>query len=116
MDKYTNTTELPRVKILEQDEDDIVEYAPMESLTEAIREIEEECECGCCNANSYPEEEDIDPMIEVMMEDLDLAATEVLENLASLGDGTRPEDVLGPVLGLEATIACLKRFLLEYED
>lgn len=111
-DKYTNTTELPKVKIVEQNGDNIHKII-----------ADAECECGCCNANSYSKlndfgDEDYDAQTEVefFADDIEQATGEVLENLVFLGDGTTPRDVLGPILGLEATISLLKRFLLEYEE
>lgn len=70
------------------------------------------CNCDICqnmlDANNTP--------LDFMVDDLEEATTEVLESLVFLGEGTTPRDVMGPILGLEATISLLKRFLLEYEE
>lgn len=52
---------------------------------------------------------------EYLAESIDEAATEVVENLAFLGDGTSSRDVMIAILSLEAAIAQVKIYLLETE-
>lgn len=52
---------------------------------------------------------------EYLAESIDEAATDVVENLAFLGDGTSSRDVMISILSLEAVIAQIKIYLLETE-
>ena len=87
--------------------------------TAKIANLINKCTCGCeddcCNANSYPLDES-STQLDFMIDDFVTATDEVVDNLAFLGEGTNVRDVLGSVLGLEATIAVLKRYLLELEE
>lgn len=177
-DEYTNTTELPKVKITEQNGDDILEYCencqdayhkceeceddlgfdmvlddtqkpepPKENRIDLITRLygtygeeytpeekrrvaeyrarqlkehytpaENECNCDeCCNANSYPTN-DFDIERDLQLEDLTEATDALIEDLAFLGDGISPRDVVKSILSLEATLSLLKRYLIEYED
>lgn len=76
----------------------------------------EACDCEeCCNANSYPLDEN-NTQLDFMMDDFVTATDEVTDALAFLGEGTTDRDVLSALLGLEATIAVLKRFLLDLKE
>jgi hypothetical protein len=81
--------------------------------------------CGCddCTTELY---DNVQPLIndhwdveeephELMAEALDEAATEVIETLVFMGDGTNSRDVMVAILGLEAQIALLKQYLLMSE-
>ena len=85
----------------------------------AAKYIQDRCGCGCeddcCNANSYPLDED-NTKLDFMMDDFVTSTDEVTDALAFLGEGTTSRDVLSAILGLEATIAVLKRFLLEFDE
>jgi hypothetical protein len=59
--------------------------------------------------------EDLSPE-EYLAENIDEATMEVVENLAFLGDGTTPRDVMISILALEAVLAQIKIYLLENED
>jgi hypothetical protein len=74
------------------------------------------CDCDeCCNTNSYPLGED-STELDFLLDDFVTASDEVGDTLAFLGEGTTVRDVLGAILGLEATIAILKRHLLDWEE
>jgi hypothetical protein len=97
-----------------------------------------------CNANSYskknPEYEELLPctcdecvkefiesiepleldenstQLDFMLDDFVTSTDEVTDALAFLDEGTTNEDVLSALLGLEATIAVLKRYLLDRNE
>ena len=69
-----------------------------------------------CNANSYRKESETDEALEFLMEDLKESYLGMLETMAALSDGGKTQHVLGEVLGMEATIALIKRYLLELDD
>lgn len=159
-DEYTNTTErkredrcipllfkafgekeVPKVKILQQDEDDIIEYASMEGLREAIETMETAyeddtsprkpdyfgyttttpCSCDYCTCKANPVKEDAVDMMWAEyvfnVEDVKEATNDLLDELASLGEKeATPRDVLKAILSLEASLALLRRLLLEFEE
>lgn len=178
-DEYTNTTELPKVKIVEQKgddialitrlfgtygeeytpeekrrvaesrarqinehyEEDVIEYASMEGLREAIETMETAyeddtsprkpdffgyttttpCSCDYCTCKANPVKEDAVDMMWAEyvfnVEDVKEATNDLLDELASLGEKeATPRDVLKAILSLEASLALLRRLLLEFEE
>jgi hypothetical protein len=88
------------------------------------------CDCAACKAvdkkelkelpardwNTYDSADADSDHIALFVEDLMESADEVLENLEFLGEGTNTRDVLSAILGLEATLSLIKRYLLDRES
>lgn len=75
-----------------------------------------ECDCDeCCNANSYSKLEE-DEALDLLLYDLKDSYLGVLETMTALEDGGKTKDVLLQILGMESTIALIKRYLLEIDD
>lgn len=75
------------------------------------------CDCDeCCGANSYASDLEADEAMDVLLYDLKESYLGVLETMAALSDGGKPKHVLLQVLGMESTIALIKRYLLELEE
>lgn len=60
--------------------------------------------------------EDAPDMLVMMLEDFEESSDEVFDTLAFLGDGAETRDVLSAILGMEATLSLIKRFLLDREE
>lgn len=128
-DDYSNSTE-PEHHITAEGEcnceycrkiDETVEALKLATepgyLREPATNICEECGCDCrrCTGHDYLGA-NAPNMLDFMIQDLEESYDEVFDTLGFLGDGTTNRDVLSAILGLEATISLIKRFLLDREE
>lgn len=88
---------------------EVLRYEPVKSAQAACKMYEEQPYDN--DKDGY----DVESPEEFLAEDIDEATTKVVENLVFLGEGTTSKDVMIAILGLEATIASIKQFLLENE-